>query len=98
MQTRIEFAHSKSGLTEAESSSRKEDNRFYASKRWRNLRRMHLTKNPLCDDCYNKGCIQIAEQVHHIVERKVDPSRALDPTNLQSLCIPCHNRKRSSKR
>lgn len=73
---------------------RKADNRFYASTRWRSLRLNHLRNNPLCVDCKRQGIIQIAKHVHHVIERKRDPSRELDPTNLESLCVACHGSKR----
>jgi 5-methylcytosine-specific restriction protein A len=29
--------------------------------------------------------------VHHIIEVKDDPTKALDPENLLSCCVACHN-------
>jgi len=65
---------------------RQADIKFYKSAAWQHLRRWHLARNPICVDC------QAVErlQVHHVIPRKVDPSRALDPTNLKTLCIVCH--------
>lgn len=31
-------------------------------------------------------------EVHHLTDRKTDPSRELDPENLQTLCKACHTR------
>ena len=63
---------------------------FYASAVWMKARRRHLSRCPLCWDCKRRGVTQRAEIVHHIVERSVDPSRSLDPTNLRAVCGPCH--------
>jgi 5-methylcytosine-specific restriction protein A len=72
-----------------------EGNRFYAGKAWRALREAHLALYPLCHDCQQAGRLTPATAVHHVVERLKDPSRALDSTNLESLCNACHNRKRT---
>ena len=53
--------------------------------RWKRVRDVHLTEFPLC-----KFCGDIAKLVDHIVPVVVDPTRRLDPTNLRSLCTPCH--------
>lgn len=53
---------------------------------WRKLRAAHLERNPWC--C---RCGRAAQEVDHIVPRRVAPERRLDPTNLQSLCTPCHS-------
>lgn len=74
--------------------TRADDKAFYASPVWRDLRRRILSANPLCVDCRASGRVTLAAQVHHKIERKRDPSRALDPTNLEPVCIPCHNAKR----
>jgi 5-methylcytosine-specific restriction protein A len=58
------------------------------------LRLMILRRNPLCAECYKAGRIVAAEHVHHVIERKQRPELALDPSNLQALCAPCHNRQR----
>lgn len=80
-----------SPLSDAE---RKQSNRFYASKAWRELRLIVLRDQPLCVDCLAKGLTVEAKHVHHIVELRQDWSRALDQTNLTGLCPACHNAKR----
>ena len=59
---------------------------------WSRLRRMHLNEHPYCARCWSKGRTVEADMVDHVVPISVDPSRRLDPDNLQSLCWPCHNR------
>lgn len=52
------------------------------SKKWRQIRREHLRKHPLCEVCGgNKKC-----QVHHIIPFWKDNSLELEPTNLITLC------------
>lgn len=58
---------------------------------WRRLRAWHIKREPLCRVCLGDGRIVAADEVHHVVAIHVDPSRRLDPTNLMSLCTPCHD-------
>ena len=44
-------------------------NRFYASARWRRLRRSFLIENPLCFECGKSGRVEPAIDVHHIKDR-----------------------------
>jgi 5-methylcytosine-specific restriction protein A len=71
-----------------------EAHRFYNSARWKKLRAMILRAHPLCADCTEARRVTLATQVHHLVERKADPARELDPTNLAPLCAKCHGRRR----
>lgn len=66
---------------------------FYASVKWRNLRRYKLEINPICEKCIHTGLIVKAEEVDHIVPIVDDESLALEITNLQSLCKSCHSSK-----
>lgn len=71
-----------------------EAHRFYNSARWRKLRAMFLRAHPLCVDCEKLERATLATQVHHVEERRTNPARALDPTNLAGLCARCHGRRR----
>lgn len=73
---------------------RREAKRFYKSAPWRKLRAAHLDRHPLCAQCERDGRTVEAAHVHHVIERTKAPARALDPSNLESLCQPCHNRRR----
>lgn len=96
MPTSIPFYQSKDPAFNYETLKfRREDRRFYASKAWRSLRRAFLLDHPLCDDCQSLGLIVPAVQVHHKIPRKANPALALEWTNLQALCVRCHNAKRS---
>lgn len=72
-------------------ASRMEDNRFYCSTRWRVLRRDFLIAHPLCADCERKGRTTLAQHVHHEKPRKLHPELAFDWSNLEALCLACHN-------
>lgn len=62
-------------------------------KDWRELRDAHLAEEPFCRHCAQRGIERRARTVDHIESIRKAPERRLDPTNLQSLCWPCHNRK-----
>lgn len=66
----------------------------YRSARWRILRLIHLGREPLCRRCFAHGeTITPGVVVDHVVPLRIDITRAYDDTNLQSLCIGCHNVK-----
>lgn len=65
---------------------------FYRSKEWRRLRLVALSRdNYLCVWCKEKGILNKADVVHHIVETTEDWSLRLTLDNLVSLCHGCHN-------
>lgn len=68
---------------------RPDDNSFYHTTAWRNLRRMHLNEYPLCVECEKKGIIRVGNIVDHITPI-LEGGEALDPANLQTLCKQCH--------
>lgn len=55
-----------------------------------------LEHNPLCEMCQRAGYVRAAVDIHHI--RPVESARSIEemerlcfnPSNLMSLCIPCH--------
>lgn len=78
----------------ARSEDRLDANRFYASAAWMRLRDLYRAEHPLCEECSKQGRTEAASDVHHIKERRDFPDLALDYSNLQALCKPCHNSKR----
>jgi 5-methylcytosine-specific restriction protein A len=66
---------------------------FLDSQRWRKLRRLKLSIDPLCQDCKGDGRLTEAKQVHHIESRFERPDLAYDIENLMSLCESCHGRR-----
>ena len=71
---------------------RSDMDKFYDTAAWRRLRREHARMHPLCVECEREGRVTALDVVDHIVPRKIDPRRSLDPTNLRSLCHEHHNR------
>ena len=67
-----------------------ERNRFYARKHWRIVRLPQLFEHPLCE-IDGPGCLKIANEVHHRVALE-DGGKPYSPSNLLSLCKPCHSR------
>lgn len=62
---------------------------------WPSVRRRQLRREPTCRHCAANGTATAATVVDHIVplhhfDRRRD---AHHPSNLQSLCKPCHDRK-----
>ena len=60
---------------------------------WQALRRSHLREEPHCRACAEAGKVRQAVIVDHIKPVATHPDLRLEPSNLQSLCIPCHNAK-----
>lgn len=72
--------------------------RFYQSRQWRQVRAKRLAlDNFECQLCKVDGKYHKAETVHHIEHVKDRPTRALDITNLVSLCKRCHNKEHPEK-
>ncbi len=70
---------------------------FYKSTLWRSVRSAFLREHPLCGQCQAKGLIRPAVVVDHKTPIKAGGERFVE-SNLQSLCIPCHNRKSALER
>ncbi|MBK9272934.1 MAG: HNH endonuclease [Flavobacteriales bacterium] len=68
--------------------------------RWRRLRRMILSRSPLCADPFGDhaaaGRVELATDVDHIVPRRDGGSD--HAANLQTLCHSCHSRKTAAER
>jgi 5-methylcytosine-specific restriction protein A len=56
------------------------------SPRWAGVRKAHLRDHPACAACGTAT----APEVHHMVPFHCDPTLELVPSNLQTLCRPCH--------
>jgi 5-methylcytosine-specific restriction protein A len=57
--------------------------------RWRKVRRMILSKSPLCVDCYRQQIVTEASEVHHI--KAIRDGGTNEESNLMPLCKPCHS-------
>lgn len=65
----------------------KENMKFYQSAAWKKVRKIQLTQHPLCIVCKKPATI-----VDHIIEIR-DGGSKLSLSNLQSMCVSCHNAK-----
>lgn len=66
--------------------------KFYKSREWMQLRLKALKRdNYECQLCKENGRYHKAENVHHMKEVKTHPHLSLTLSNLQCLCIKCHN-------
>ena len=68
------------------------------SARWRKMRALKLSRDPLCEDCEACGVLTAATQVHHIVGLRTQPDLAFRMDNLASLCTACHARREAAER
>jgi len=55
---------------------------------WSKVRFRHLHHHPTCVVCGAKG-----SHVDHIQSVRDAPHRRLDPSNLRTMCSPCHSRR-----
>ena len=83
-------------------SRSKEYQKILNSKEWQHLRIAYLRQHPYCERCLEQGRIAAPVDVHH--KRPVESANAgngvdgieamkrlaLDPSNLEALCVPCH--------
>lgn len=65
--------------------------RLYKGRRWAGLRQAQLAKQPLCERDVHSFDIVPATVVNHRRPHKGDLRLFFDPTNLQSVCKPCHD-------
>ena len=70
---------------------------FYHSTAWRNLRKLHITQNPLCAECKRRGIVKVGYVVDHITPISKG-GEALDERNLQTLCKRHHAIKTGKER
>jgi 5-methylcytosine-specific restriction enzyme A len=56
---------------------------------WRRIRLAHLRREPTCRFCAERGRVNAATEVDHIVALADGGSHA--DSNLRSLCKPCHS-------
>lgn len=67
-----------------------------SSGRWQKVRRMVMSRQPLCVDPFSfhkdEGRNVPTEHVHHIVGLTKNPNLAYKLSNLAGLCVGCHDR------
>jgi 5-methylcytosine-specific restriction protein A len=65
---------------------------FYQSAAWRAVRAACLRAHPLCRLCEARGLLVAARVVDHVTPIK-DGGERFEASNLQGLCVSCHNAK-----
>lgn len=70
------------------------DRKFIHSRTWRKIRRMKLSKHPLCERCWAGGVVKRADLVHHKDRDELNN----DMSNLESLCVQCHEAEHRGER
>ena len=71
---------------------------FYRSMRWESMRSKILRRDGyMCQRCKRYGRMREAKVVHHIKHLDEYPEEALNPNNLISLCVDCHNKAHPEK-
>lgn len=66
----------------------------YQTRRWKNLRKQILDKEPLCRLCSARGLSVAAYAIDHIIRHSgLEDPLAFDTENLQPLCVSCHSKK-----
>lgn len=66
---------------------------FYRSTLWRDFRAAILAERPLCVVCEKAGRVTAATVLDHIQEVADRPDLALDPANVQPMCLHHHQSK-----
>jgi len=56
---------------------------------WRRIRARKLQTDPLCERCLKNGRTTSATEVHHVTPRSLGGDHS--PSNLMSICTPCHD-------
>lgn len=64
---------------------------WYKTTFWRDLRLVHLGREPLCRRCKEEGRLTEATVVHHVRPHKGDWNLFRDGSNLASSCKRCHD-------
>lgn len=75
---------------------------FYNSPQWKRVRKLYVSKHPLCEDCLERGEINPTEIVHHIIELTPkninDVNITLNEENLRGVCRTCHGKEHTRRR
>lgn len=66
---------------------------LYNTRKWKEMRALHLLMSPFCVDCVRDGKRTRATDVDHIRDHKGNKRLFYDKNNLQSLCHSCHSKK-----
>lgn len=64
--------------------------KWYQAGTWKRLRRLVLSRDPLCVECRRRGEVTLATDVDHIEPHRGEWAKFVDSRNLQGLCHRCH--------
>ena len=70
----------------------------YSNPAWRTIRRIQLSKQPLCQSCLTRGHIASALHVDHVFPWRHIGDHAFINNLFQSLCHECHSHKTAQER
>ena len=73
------------------------EKRLYDTRRWRKLRDIVLSEEPLCRLCGQMNRVTPSKIADHIIPHKDDPDLFWDRDNLQALCKLCHDSAKAIK-
>lgn len=80
------------------SRTRRMENFNYTNPKWRHKQKAILKRDGYqCRECRKYGRAREAKIVHHIKPVEDFPELAYEDSNLESLCIVCHNKKHPEK-
>lgn len=65
--------------------------RLYGTRRWEQMRKRQLSKQPWCEECLKAGIYTQATDVHHVEVHGGNEYKFYN-SPLQSLCHSCHSK------
>jgi 5-methylcytosine-specific restriction protein A len=71
--------------------------KFYKSEPWRRLRAAKLRRDPFCAACSREDSPVLAREVDHKIQITAGGPLLPELDALDSLCKPCHDRKRQAE-
>ena len=84
--------------TYADTKERRDSNAMYQTKQWRSMRKIQLSKHPLCLACLSNGRITPAWHIDHVFPWHLISKEAFYVNLFQSLCHNCHSHKTGLER
>ena len=85
-------------LATPSTKERKEHHAQYNTVQWQRLRRLQLSKHPLCVSCLSIGIVKQADQLDHLFPWGQISKQAFYINLFQSLCMSCHSSKTTMER
>lgn len=83
------------GKTGNYSAERNQFNKMYQSPYWKRMRRIQLSRQPICQACIHTGRVSEAKHVDHVFPWSHIGEHAFNTNIFQSLCPECHSVKTS---